>query len=83
MNHKKTSSQRVGNIAYGYRLGADGEHLEPDPQEEAVLTAIHDLLARRCTLRGIAAELNALGWRTRRVTAWRLEHVARILCRRA
>src|SRR5437773_5997342 len=82
MNHKKSNGQRVGNIAYGFRLAADGRHLEPDPQEQAVLTAIRDLRARRCTLRGIAAELNARGLRTRRASAWRLEHVARIVGRR-
>jgi hypothetical protein len=72
----------VGNIAYGFRLGTNGKHLEPDPQEQAVLAAIRDLRARRCTLRGIAAELNARGLRTRRASAWRLEHVARIVGRR-
>jgi DNA invertase Pin-like site-specific DNA recombinase len=84
MRHKKSNGYRVGNIAYGYRLGANGVHIEPDPQEQAVLSAIRELRARRCTLRGIAAELNARGWRTRRATAWRLKHVARILgCRKA
>src|SRR5438128_2854365 len=32
MQHKKSNGQRVGNIAYGFRLCPDGEHLEPDPQ---------------------------------------------------
>jgi DNA invertase Pin-like site-specific DNA recombinase len=32
MNHKKSNGQRVGNITYGFRLGPDGEHLEPDPR---------------------------------------------------
>jgi site-specific DNA recombinase len=82
MNHKKSNGQRVGNIAYGFRLSPDGEHLEPDPHEQAVLTAIRDLRAKRFTLRGIAAELNARGWRMRRASAWRLEHVARIVGRR-
>jgi hypothetical protein len=31
------------------------------------------------TLRGIAAVLNHRGYRTRRGSAWRLEHVARIV----
>src|SRR5438477_6456348 len=79
MSHKRNNGERVGNIAYGFRLGPDGAHLEPDPHEQAVLTAIRDLRAGRCTLRGIAAELNARGWRTRRASAWRLEHVARIV----
>ena len=47
-----------------------------------MLNAIRDLRARRCTLRGIAAELNARGLRTRRASVWRLEHVARIVGRR-
>jgi hypothetical protein len=79
MQHKKSNGQRVGNIAYGFRLGQDGEHLEPDPQEQRVLSTIQSLRAGCCTLRGIAAELNARGWRTRRASAWRLEHVARIV----
>src|SRR6185369_7968984 len=81
MSHKKSNCQRVGNIAYGFRLGPDREHLEPDPQEQAVLTAIRDLRERRWTLRGIAAELNARGWRTRQSSAWRLEHVACVIGR--
>ena len=81
MNHKKSNGQRVGNIAYGFRLGPDGEHLEPDPHEQTVLTAIRNLRDRRWTLRGIAAELNTRGLRTRRASAWRLEHVARVIGR--
>ena len=82
LRHKKSNGECVGNIAYGYRRATDRERLEPDPQEQAVLTAIRELRARRCTLRGIAAELNARGLRTRRKSAWRLEHVARIVRRR-
>jgi site-specific DNA recombinase len=50
MNHKRSNGERAGNIAYGYRLASDGEHLELDPQEQAVLAAIRDLLrgAARC-----------------------------------
>src|SRR5437588_1642363 len=66
MRHKKSTGRRVGNIAYGFRLGANGVHLEPDPHEQTVLATIRGLRARRCTLRGIAAELNARGLRTRR-----------------
>src|SRR5439155_13836658 len=42
MRHKKSSGQRVGNIEYGYRLGANGVQLEPDPQEQAVLSTIQE-----------------------------------------
>jgi len=79
MSHKKSNGERVGNIAYGFRLSANGKHLEPDPHEQAILTVIRELRERRYSMRRIAAKLNARGWLTRRSSAWRLEHVARIL----
>src|SRR5437660_12852002 len=45
MRHKKSNGERAGNIAYGFRLGANGRQLEPDPQEQAVLSTIRDLRA--------------------------------------
>ena len=78
MSHKRTNGERVGNIQFGYRLGADGKHIEPDPSEQAVLDEIRRLRQVGATLRGIAAALNHRGQRTRRGSTWRLEHVARI-----
>jgi len=78
MSHKRTNGERVGNIQFGYRLCADGKHLEPDPDEQAVLDEIHRMRQSGKTLRGIAATLNHRGHRTRRGSSWRLEHVARI-----
>jgi site-specific DNA recombinase len=78
MSHKRTNGERVGNIQFGYRLGADGKHVEPDPAEQAVLDEIRRMRQSGHTLRGIAAALNHQGHRTRRGSAWRLEHVARI-----
>ena len=79
LSHKRNSCERVGNIGYGYRLCADGKHVEPDPGEQAVLAEIHQLRRGGHTLRGIAAALNQRMLRTRRGSAWRLEHVARII----
>ena len=79
MRHKRSNGERVGNIPYGYRLAADGRHLEKDPGEQAVLTEIRRLRRKGATLRGIAATLNRRTLRTRRGTAWRLESVARAL----
>jgi site-specific DNA recombinase len=70
MSHKRTNGERVGNIQFGYRLGTDGKHV--------VLDEIRRLRQSGTTLRGIAATLNHRGHRTRRGSAWRLEHVARI-----
>jgi site-specific DNA recombinase len=79
MRHKRSNGERVGNIAYGYRLAEAGQRLEPDPSEQAVVARIHELRRRRRTLREIAATLNGHGWHTRRGSAWRHEHIARIL----
>jgi DNA invertase Pin-like site-specific DNA recombinase len=79
LSHKRTNGERVGNIQFGYCLCADGKHIEPDPREQAVLTEIHQLRRSGLTLRGIAAALNHRALRTRRGSAWRLEHVARII----
>jgi DNA invertase Pin-like site-specific DNA recombinase len=79
LRHKRSYGERVGNIEFGYRLSADGRHLEPDPTEQAALEQIRDLRRRGNTLRGVAAALNAQGHRTRRGTGWRLESVARVL----
>jgi DNA invertase Pin-like site-specific DNA recombinase len=79
MNHKRSNGERVGNVAYGYRLGNDGQHLEPDHGEQAALAEIRRLRDSGLPLRGIAAALNHRAYRTRRGTAWRLESVARVL----
>jgi site-specific DNA recombinase len=79
MSHKRNNGERVGNIQFGYRLGADGKHVEPDAAEQAVLQEIHHRRHSGHTLRGIAAALNHRALRTRRGSAWRLEHVARII----
>src|SRR5262249_28657299 len=78
MEHMKANGRRVGNIAYGYRLGPSNV-LEAHLQEQGVLGIIHDLRSKGWAMRRIAAELNALGLRTRRGSPWRLEHVARVL----
>src|ERR1700683_2745917 len=43
MSHKRANGERVGNLAYGYRLAADSKHLEPDPSEQAAVAAIRNL----------------------------------------
>jgi site-specific DNA recombinase len=79
MRHKLSQGERAGNIAYGYRLSGDGQHLEPDPAEQTALADIRRLRCEGTTMRGIAAALNHRAYRTRRGTHWRLESVARVL----
>src|ERR1700732_2703563 len=79
LRHKRSQGERVGNIAFGFRLAADGQHVEPEPEEQAALAEIRRLRREGATLRGIAAALNHRALRTRRGTPWRLESVARVL----
>jgi site-specific DNA recombinase len=79
LRHKRSRGERTGNIPFGSRLAADGERLEPDPDEQAALAEIRRLRSQGATLRGIAAAMNHRSHRTRRGTAWRLESVARVL----
>src|SRR5882724_291635 len=46
MSHKRNNGERIGNIQFGYRLGSDGKHLEPDPAEQEVLREINNLRFR-------------------------------------
>jgi len=78
LQHKRSQGERVGNIAFGFRLSADGQHLEPDTAEQGALSEIRRLRNEGATLRGIAATLNDSALRTRRGTPWRLESVARV-----
>jgi DNA invertase Pin-like site-specific DNA recombinase len=79
LRHKRSCGERVGNIPFGYRLAADGQHLEPEPAEQALIAEIRTLRLRRRTLREIAAALNEQLHRTRRGSPWRHQHVARVI----
>jgi site-specific DNA recombinase len=76
LRHKRIIGERLGNIWFGFRLSPDRKHVEPDPGEQGVLTEIRHLRQTGHTLRGITAALNRQSLRTRRGSAWWLEHVA-------
>jgi site-specific DNA recombinase len=78
LGHKRAQRERVGNIGFGYRLAADGVHVEPDDTEQAIVGSIETLRAQGRSLREVAEELNRLGMRTRRGSPWRHEYVKRI-----
>jgi site-specific DNA recombinase len=79
LRHKRGNGERVGNIAFGYRLCSDGLHLEPDPAEQAALVVARKLRADGHSLRAVAGALNQNGHRTRRGTPWWLESVVRVI----
>jgi DNA invertase Pin-like site-specific DNA recombinase len=78
LSHKRTHGERVGNIAFGYRLASDGVHVEPEPTEQAAIAAVAALRSSGMSLRRIAKDLNRRGIRTRKGSEWRLESVARV-----
>src|SRR5215469_14622303 len=65
LSHKRSNGERVGNIRFGYRLCADGKHVEPDPAEQRVLNEICRLRERGKSMRLIATELNRRAFATR------------------
>ena len=82
LRHKRSNSERVGNIQFGYRLCAYGKHVVPDSSEQAIIAAIGDMRASGTSLRRIASDLNNRGFRTRRGSPWRLESIARVAAER-
>jgi len=79
MHHKRANGERVGTVPFGYRMAADGLHLETDSAEQGILSHIRELKGTGYTTRKIADELNRQGYTTRRGTAWRFQYVAEAL----
>jgi DNA invertase Pin-like site-specific DNA recombinase len=79
MSHKRANGQRVGTVPFGCQLGPDGVHLELNAEEQAVLSRARELRELGYTLREVAEQLNAEGYRTRRGSQWRPQYVAAAL----
>jgi hypothetical protein len=60
-------------------VAADGDKLEPDPEEETARAVARQLRAEGLTLRGIAAELERRGVRSRRGKGFAPVQVARMV----
>jgi DNA invertase Pin-like site-specific DNA recombinase len=78
--HKRSMGERMGQIPYGYSLGADGVHLEPDPEEQVVVARICEMKRSGMSLRGIVEQLNA-GQTPARGAAWYRPTVTAIINR--
>jgi DNA invertase Pin-like site-specific DNA recombinase len=71
---KRARGERAGGVPFGYSADASGR-LTPNADEQRVLSVLRKLRADGFTLRQVADELNAQGYRTRRGTAWRYQYV--------
>ena len=82
MSHMRACRRRVGTVSFGFRLAADGQHVEEDEHEQAVLAHMRALRSGGLSLPKIAARLNADGYTTRRGTPWRFQYIAGALSAR-
>lgn len=76
---KRSRGERIGAVPFGYRLAADGVHLEADAGEQESLTLMRQYRAEGLTLRAIAARLDAQGLLPRSGKNWHPNTVARAL----
>jgi len=77
---KKQRGERIGDVPFGFRLGEDRIHLEPEPEEQKTLRRIHRLRQRGYTLKKLADRLNREGVPARGAR-WHLTTVHRVLAR--
>ena len=84
MQHKKSKSERVGTIPYGYDLSIDGVALIKNSNEQSAIELVNELNSRGMSLREIADELTARRYLTKKgKDRWNHMTVKNILNRKA
>ncbi len=82
LGHKRSRSERLGQVPYGWRLSDDGRTLVGDGAERGALADVRRWRSEGRSLRGIAAELSRRGVPTKNGGArWTHSSVAEILNR--
>ncbi len=74
MAAKKLKGERVGHIPFGFQL-AEGNRIEPNPIEQAILSQIRELRLSGMSIRDIAKELNDRGIFNRNGNKWNHESI--------
>jgi DNA invertase Pin-like site-specific DNA recombinase len=72
-----------GDVPFGYKLAADGVHLEAHPAEQEAIAMIQKWHGRGWSYRRIARELNAAGVITKRGAQWTHVQVSSVVKRAA
>jgi site-specific DNA recombinase len=84
MAQKRAQGQRIGQVPFGLRVGADGVTLERDTAEAEAIGLVVELRARGLSLRKIASELNTRAIATKeRNGRWHEKQIRRLLSRSA
>ena len=76
---KSVKGERVGGIPYGFKLAADGVHLEQDSAEQATVAQVRELRALGLSQRAIVSELAARGLVSRAGKCFLQTQIARML----
>jgi DNA invertase Pin-like site-specific DNA recombinase len=80
MQHKASVGEYTGGeLPYGYALGPDGDHLVENPEEQRVLGTARTLRGAGLSLRSVARDLNAQGFRSRTGKQFAHVQIARML----
>jgi site-specific DNA recombinase len=78
--HKRSLGEYTGGAApYGWRLSADGVHLEPCDSEQQTIAAARELRAAGLSLRKVGADLASRGLLPRSGRGWHAETVKAVL----
>ena len=83
MRHKQSKQERVGEVPFGYDLGADGVTLSSNAEEQEAIGLINTLHQAGMSLRAIAAELNTRSVPSKKGGEWIHTAISRILKRRS
>ena len=65
LQHKKAKGERVGNIAFGYKLALDGVHLEEHLREQEIFKAVTLMRKSGMTLNEISKDVRLRGYQSR------------------
>ena len=66
LQHKKAKGERVGNIAFGYKLAPDGVHLKEHLREQEILKSITEMRKSGMTLDEISKDARLRGYQSRK-----------------
>ena len=79
MEAKKARGERTGSVPYGYRLAADGVHLEAVPEVQALIAVVRRFPGAGLSLRAISHELATSGFLSRTKKPFLAQQIRRML----
>ncbi len=80
LQHKASQGQYTGGKPpFGFRVASDGERLEPEPAEQAILSEARALRRAGLSLESVARRLDANGFRSRAGRPFAAVQIARMV----